>query len=150
MTLDILSRTAGIQYTLLDFSPAMHILAKRRLASIDCSAVQYLECDFKNTGWSNPLGQYDAILTNQAVHELRHKRDAPDFFMQIRGLLKPDGILLFCDQYYGDDGMRNDQLYMSLEEQRGALASAGFKVSEVLVKGGRALHCALLEAKGAE
>lgn len=136
----ILSRTQGIDYTLLDFSSAMHELAKRRLETVEAANVQYVQSDFKAVGWSKGLGQYDAILSNQAVHELRHKRYAPGLFLQLRELLRPTGMLLFCDHYFGVDGMGNDQLYMSLEEQRKALTSAGFAVSVVLVKGGRALY----------
>ena len=32
--------------------------------------------------------------------------------------VKPGGVLLFCDHYFGDDGMSNDQLYMNRTEQR--------------------------------
>lgn len=139
----ILSRAPSIEYSLLDFSAAMHTLAKRRLDCLDTSAVRFIERDFKDSAWSDDLGQYDAILSNQAVHELRHKRYALGLFLQLRSLLKPNGILLFCDHYYGADGLSNDQLYMNLAEQRVALEGAGFKAAEVLVKGGRALYCAL-------
>ncbi|MDO9478116.1 MAG: hypothetical protein Q7L07_15525, partial [Pseudohongiella sp.] len=70
-------------------------------------------------------------------------RYAPALFAQVRRLLKPDGMFLFCDHYYGDDGLGNDQLYMSRSEQREALECAGFYVTEILVKGGRALYRAL-------
>ena len=143
----ILSRTAGIDYTLLDFSPAMHILAKRRLETLDSECLHYVECDFKASRWASKLSQYDAILTNQAVHELRHKRYALNFFLELHSLLKPDGILLYCDHHSGVGGWSNDQLYMSLEEQRETLKRAGFKASEVLVKGGRALYRAQLEQR---
>ena len=150
LALHILSRGPGIHYTLLDFSLAMHTLAKRRLEPLDGVEVKYVECDFKTAGWADSLDQYDVVLSNQAVHELRHKRYARDFFIQVRSLLKANGILLFCDHYCGEGGLSNDQLYMSLEEQREVLRSAGFKASEVLVKGGRALYSARLESKGSE
>lgn len=136
----ILTRAPGINYTLLDFSTAMHTLAKRRLASVERANTQYLECDFKDPNWTQNLGKVDAIVTNQAVHELRHKRYAADFFLQLSALLKPNGVLLYCDHYFGHDGSSNDQLYMSLEEQRTVLLSVGFEASEILVKGGRALY----------
>lgn len=142
----ILSRSQGIEYTLLDFSPAMHTLAQRRLECVDMRDVQFIERNFKDPSWPSNLGQYDAILSNQAVHELRHKRYAHDLFLQLHGLLKPEGILLFCDHYCGADGISNDQLYMSLAEQREALDTAGFEAKEVLVKGGRALYCARSKA----
>ncbi len=148
LAMHILSRRPDIDYTLLDFSSAMHTLAKRRLKPLDCVELKYIECDFKTAGWVESLGQFDAVLSNQAVHELRHKRYALDFFIQVRSLLKPGGILLFCDHYCGDGGLSNDQLYMSLDEQREVLRSAGFNASEVLVKGGRALYSARLESKG--
>ena len=148
LALHILVRRPNIHYTLLDFSSAMHTLAKRRLEPLIGVDFKYIECDFKTAGWADSLGQYDAVLSNQAVHELRHKRYALDFFRQVRSLLKPGGILLFCDHYYGEGGLSNDQLYMSLEEQCEVLRSAGFNASEVLVKGGRALYSARLESKG--
>ena len=150
LALHILSKRSHIHYALLDFSTAMHTLAKRRLAPFESADLEYIECDFKTTGWADSLGQYDAVISNQAVHELRHKRYAFDFFKQVRSLLKPGGILLFCDHYCGDGGLSNDQLYMSLEEQREVLLCAGYKAAEVLVKGGRALYCAQLESKGSE
>lgn len=139
----ILSRSQGIEYSLLDFSPAMHTLAQHRLEDVDTRNVQFIERNFKDLGWSKNLGKYDAILSNQAVHELRHKRYAGELFLQLHSLLKPTGILLFCDHYCGADGLSNDQLYMSLAEQCEALDTAGFEATEVLVKGGRALYCAL-------
>lgn len=138
-----LSRIGGVNYTLLDFSAAMHELAQKRLNGITGSHVLYLERNFKEKDWTEGLGQFDVVASNQSVHELRHKRYAPGFFLQVRKLLKADGALLICDHYCGDDGMTNDQLYMSRSEQRQALEFADFAVSEILVRGGRALYKAL-------
>ena len=143
----ILSRAPEVNYRLFDFSPPMHVLAKKRLQGLTSNKVKFIENSFKETDWSENIGRYDAIVTIQAVHELRHKRYAIGLFQQLRSLLKPNGILLFCDHYFGEGGMSNDQLYMSLDEQRGALKSAGFTASEVLVKGGRAFYRAQLEQK---
>jgi SAM-dependent methyltransferase len=125
--------------TLLDYSPAMHELARRRLVG-SLSNVTFVERSFKEPGWEVGLGRFDAVITNQAVHELRHKRYAGTLHSQVRGLLNDAGIYLVCDHYCGDDGMHNDQLYMSVDEQRSCLESAGFTVSAILVKGGRALY----------
>lgn len=136
----ILSRTGGIKYTLLDYSAAMHELARQRLKNLGVDNIQYIERNFKENGWADGIDPVDVIVTNQAVHELRHKRHAPHFFQQVRELLKPGGLLLFCDHYYGDDGMTNAPLFMSRSEQVSALEFAGFTATEVLVKGGRALY----------
>lgn len=138
----ILSRTLDVHLTLLDFSEAMHELASQRLGA-DNNRVQYLLRDFKANGWSFGIDQVDIVVTNQAVHELRHKRYALDFFIQIRDLLKRDGVLLYSDHYSGDGGLGNEQLYLRRTEQWAILELAGYKVAEVLVKGGRALYRAL-------
>lgn len=135
----LLSRLATIEISLLDFSPAMHELASRRLTNV-IDRVAFVERNFKESGWEQGLGKFDAVITNQAVHELRHKRYSVALFQQVKSLLRSDGVFLFCDHYYGDDAMKNDQLYMSLTEQREAFQSAGYSATEILVKGGRALY----------
>jgi len=135
----ILSRLAKVELSLLDFSPAMHELAGRRLTNV-IDRVTFVERSFKEPGWEQGLGKLDAVITNQAVHELRHKRYSVALFQQVKSLLIPGGLFLFCDHYYGDDAMKNDQLYMSLTEQRAALQSAGYSATEILVKGGRAFY----------
>jgi len=134
----ILSRLSSVTMRLLDFSPAMHELARTRLASFS-DRVTFIERDFKGADWSDDLEMFDAVVTVQAVHELRHKYYADGLHRSVKGLLKPHGRYLVCDHYFGDDGMKNNQLYMTIDEQRSSLVGAGFKVSEVLVKGGRVL-----------
>jgi len=59
----------------------------------------------------------------------------------VRDCLKEGGAYLVCDHYAGEGGMANDQLYMSVDEQRKALEAAGFAaVSRLLLKGGMVLH----------
>lgn len=139
----ILSRIDGAHYTMLDFSAAMHTLAKQRLGEANFKNVQYLERNFKDENWSDDIHQVDIVVTNQAVHELRHKRYTLTLLKQIRRSLKPNGTLLFCDHYCGSDAMSNSRLYMSRAEQLDTLELAGFIATEILVKGGRALYRAL-------
>jgi len=80
-------------------------------------------------------------VTLQAVHELRHKRHATHLHSQVRGILEREGLYLVCDHFVGDGGMSNPQLYMSAEEQKQALLTAGFtQVEEILTRGGLVLH----------
>jgi predicted methyltransferase len=58
----------------------------------------------------------------------------------VKTLLAPGGVYLVCDHYFGDDGMRNEQLYMSIAEQEAALRAAGFEIRPLLLKGGMALY----------
>jgi hypothetical protein len=65
----------------------------------------------------------------------------------VRSLLVPGGQYLVCDHFAGEGGMQNDQLYMTVDEQRATLMDAGFvDVSPLLIKSGFVLHQALSES----
>ena len=130
----------AISYMALDFSAAMHELAAQRLGELG-SRVEFVERSFRNPLWSQDLGSFEFVVSNQAVHELRHKRHATALHAQVRDLLSPEGQYLVCDHFFGEGGMSNDQLYMSIAEQKQALLSAGFvNVEEIMCKGGLVLH----------
>src|SRR5688500_14912216 len=96
-----------------------------------------LEGAFLESDWVRELGCFDAVVSMQTVHELRHKRRAPTLHRQVRSVLRPGGAYLVGDHYSGGDGMANVELYMSVEEQALALEVAGFvDISVALVKGG--------------
>ncbi len=135
----VLEALPAAKMVLLDFSRAMHDLAAKRLASY-MDRVTFIERDFKEAHWSEGLTTFDAVVTIQAVHELRHKSYAHELHRQVKGLLKTQGQYLVCDHHFGDGGLNNDQLYMTIDEQRECLRTAGFDVADVLIRGGRALY----------
>jgi ubiquinone/menaquinone biosynthesis C-methylase UbiE len=136
----LLEALSGISYVLLDFSPAMHELARSRLTGLE-NKIQFIERDFKQEDWYEGLSRFDCVVTHQAVHELRHKRHATQLHSQVRGILEREGLYFVCDHFVGDGGMTNPQLYMSVEEQKQALLAAGFtQVEEILTRGGLVLH----------
>ena len=130
----------SLAYVALDFSPAMHQLAADRLGE-RAARVRFVERSFRAVDWADGLGEFDVVVTHQAVHELRHKEYATALHAQVRPLLAAGGRYLVCDHYLGGDGLSNEQLYMTVDQQRDALLRAGFAdVEPVLVKGGLALH----------
>jgi len=136
----LLRANAALRYVALDFSHAMHELAAQRLDEL-AGRVQFVERSFREADWPDGLGQFEFVVTNQAVHELRHKRHASVLHAQVKHALQPGGAYLVCDHFFGEGGMSNDQLYMSVAEQRQALLSAGFgSVKQVMLKGGLVLH----------
>lgn len=140
LALHLLVTLSHIRCILLDFSPAMHQLAMERLGEF-AKRAEFIERNFKQADWTLGLGEHECVVTNQAVHELRHKSYAPQLHAQVRKLLTTNGIYLVCDHFAGEGGMKNDQLYMSVEEQKGALFKAGFlHVEELMRKGGLVLH----------
>lgn len=131
----LLSAMPELRITLLDYSAAMHDLARARLGD-RAGRVIFLLRDFKSPAWTRGLIGFDVVITNQAVHELRHKQYAPALHSQIALVLAPGGTYLVADHYCGDGGMTNDQLFMSVEEQAAALRSAGYRSVELISKSG--------------
>jgi ubiquinone/menaquinone biosynthesis C-methylase UbiE len=136
----LLSTLPHMRMVLFDFSVAMHELARQRLGPM-ASRVEFVASSFKDPDWVNGLLHFDAVVTNQAVHELRHKRHAGELHKQVKAVLRPGGSYLVCDHFFGKGGMTNDRLYMTVDEQRVAIKSAGYtSVRQNLLKGGMVLH----------
>ncbi len=121
----ILNQSPNIEYSAFDFSNVMHIIAKERLGDLS-NNVKFVEGSFQESGWEKSLGKYDAVLSLQAIHEIRHKDKVPLVFSGVKSILRKNGIFLFCDHVCDVDGMEDDQLYMNEEEQLAALNNAGF------------------------
>ena len=120
----------------------MHDLARTRLKP-HLERVEFIERSFKDSAGFSSLNDFDLVVTNQAVHEVRHKRYAPELHKQVRNVLAPNGRYLVSDHYAGDGGMKNTDLYMTIEEHLEALASAGYQsISELMRKGGMVLNSA--------
>jgi ubiquinone/menaquinone biosynthesis C-methylase UbiE len=136
----LLTGSSDLRMTLLDFSEAMHVLARQRLGPM-IDRVEFLARSFKDSDWFQDLNAFDAVVTNQAVHELRHKRYAEELHRQVAMVLRPRGTYLVCDHLFGPGGMTNDQLSITAAEQKCAIESAGYtSVCQVLLKGGLVMH----------
>ena len=136
----ILEALSSVNYIALDFSASMHNLAKERLGDRS-RGVQFVEADFRFSNWIAGLSKCQAILTMQALHELRHKRYAGLLYENVRELLHRDGVFLMCDHFVGDGRMTNTGLYMTTEEHVLKLEAAGFvRVELLLRKGGMILY----------
>jgi len=143
----ILEAIPSVEYTMLDFSRAMHDLARERLGPL-MRHVRPIVADFKRESWGKGLGEFDAVVTIQAVHELRHKKHALALHQTVRSLLSTQGRYLVCDHYVGRDGMGNVALYMTVEEQRDCLEAARFgAVTNLLEMRGLVLHRAMHRPK---
>jgi SAM-dependent methyltransferase len=136
----VLQGLPDVRYTAFDFSPAMHALASQRLAPF-AGRVDFVERSFRNAGCLDDLGVFDAAITHQSLHELRHKRHAPALHAQVLKALSPSGVYLVCDHFVGEGGMGDASLYMTIDEQRSALEGAGFApVEQLWSHEGLALH----------
>jgi cyclopropane fatty-acyl-phospholipid synthase-like methyltransferase len=143
----VLKRCNVARYVALDFSEPMHELARARLGTA-ASKVEFLNRDFRSSDWSNGLGPFDAVITMQAAHEVRHTRHLPAFLAHARKCLTPNGLFLYCDHYARpqghSDGYMNPDLYLRPDEQPIALQEAGFrKVQKLIDMGGMVLFAAV-------
>jgi ubiquinone/menaquinone biosynthesis C-methylase UbiE len=138
----ILTRCPEIErYTLLDFSPHMLAISRKRLEAFGPRG-SFLQVDFKQSGWADRADTaYDCIVTIQAVHELRHKRHAPLFYKECSRILKNGGLLLVCDRLPQDDSDRERALFMTDQEQLAAIRQAGFEHVQVLLRTSERVAC---------
>lgn len=130
----VLKSGKTVVYEALDFSQAMHDLARERLGLL-ADSIKFHLADFKKEGWQTGLGKFDFVVTMQAVHELRHKDHASTLFSAVRELLTEDGAFLYCDHHCGEGGIGNSELYMTPEEQRDVLQEYFEKTMMVYAEG---------------
>lgn len=121
---EILLRCDVATYVALDWSQAMHDIAADHLGEL-ARRVTFVVRDFREPAWAEGLGTFDAIVTQQAVHETRHKRHALPLFERARPLLVPGGLLLYCDGYLFPDS-KLPALSLERDDQPRVLERAGF------------------------
>jgi SAM-dependent methyltransferase len=135
----ILRDCKAARYVALDFSQSMHHLARTRLGPF-LDKTEFLQRDFRSPDWTAGLTNFDAVVTMQAAHELRHKRRLPAFLSQVRICLAPGGLLLYCDHYAESASAERLDLFLSHADQPLALRKANFtEVRTLLDLGGMAL-----------
>ncbi len=123
----LLENIPAANYSAIDFSQAMHELSKIHLGSLHLSA-NYLIADFKQADWHRVThGEtYDVVIIHQALHELRHKAYAHDFHQHvIQHLLRDNGIYIVTDHIVAENGMKNNDLYMTIDEHLSVFSSIG-------------------------
>lgn len=131
------------RYAALDFSAAMHELARARLTPF-LDRVDFVQRDFRCSDWGAGLGRFAAMVTMQAAHETRHKRHLLAFMRAAKQQLIPSGVLLYCDHYAEEGSDKNPVLMATTEEQQRALKQAGFtNIRFLLDEGGMALYQAI-------
>lgn len=128
------------RYTLFDFSQPMLDMSRDRVGRFPSAA--FLLGDFRAEEWTaRATGPYEAVVSMQAVHEVRHKRHVPRLYRQIHHVLAPAGIFLMADRVPDDDSSRSAALFMTEQEQLHALADAGFADARVLTSGDALVLC---------
>jgi SAM-dependent methyltransferase len=124
LALEILGTCAVQSLTLFDFSPPFLEMCRNRLD--ERAAVRLVLGDFTRADWPSMLDPpFDAVVSMQAVHEVRHKRHVPALHRRARSLLRPGGLCVVCDHVPSVDDPRSVALMSSEAEQRRSLELAG-------------------------
>ena len=138
----VLRHCAVRRYVALDFSAAMHDLARARLTPF-LDRIDFVRRDFREPDWGAALGRFDVVVTMQAAHETRHRRHLPAFLQAAKQRLIAGGTLLYSDHYAEEGTDKNPSLMVTRDEQPVALGKAGFSdITLLLDKGGMALYSA--------
>jgi SAM-dependent methyltransferase len=128
------------KFVALDFSSAMHAIARERIERFG-SKVEFVQIDFREKHWPTDLGKFSVAMTMQAAHEMRHKKHLIEFLCSARETLFENGLFLYCDHYAQAENAENTPLFATREEQSKALLAAGFEsVKCILDEGGIALY----------
>jgi SAM-dependent methyltransferase len=119
----ILERCDVASYHLLDFSPFMIEMSRARLAPFAGRAV-FHQGSFTDEGWWQSLpAPFDAIVSLQAVHEVRDTNRIPQLYRELRSLLVGGGLLLIADKVNAPDD--HEEHHATPEEHKAALKFAG-------------------------
>ncbi len=113
-------------YTLVDVSPAMHALARNRLKA-HAAETRFVIADYSAPAWSRNLATYEALVSLQAIHEVRHKDRVPDVYRELRAHLAAGAIALICDRCLTPEHPGDETLHMTAAEHEHALAAGGFQ-----------------------
>ena len=131
------------RYVALDFSAAMHALARERLGPA-AERVEFVLRDFRDPEWNTGLGLFDVVVSQQSAHEVRHKSRIPAFFRSARAATRAEGMFLYCDSYVMPGGTLDPQLHVAQDDQPRLLQEEGFLAVTLLHdEGGMALYRAI-------
>jgi SAM-dependent methyltransferase len=124
----LVDHEAITRYVLVDVSPPMHELSAVRLASFT-SRTEHCVADFRAPDWVEGVEHgADAVVTLQAVHELRHASRIPALYAQVHDVLRAGGTFVVADFLNRDDDHREHR--MTVGEHRSTLGAAGFADAE--------------------
>jgi SAM-dependent methyltransferase len=132
----ICSRVPVARYTALDVSAPMHAIAAVRLSQWRAK-VDLIEIDYRVPGWEHTItGAHDAVVTLQAVHELRRADLIPGLYRAALTRLRPGGVALIAD-IVNAAGEEPKPHQLTVTEHLQVLADAGYVETRCVLDLGR-------------
>ena len=121
----VLTRCDVASYHLFDFSPHMLELSRARLSVFGDTTVFHQGSFLDEEWWQSLPAPFDAIVSMQAIHEVRDGARIPKLYDELKPLLRAEGIVLIADEV--NDGDKKEEHLLSVSEHEAALLKAGFE-----------------------
>src|ERR1044071_8068633 len=130
----ILTHCDVAAYHLFHFSPHMLALSRARLSRFT-DRVHFHEGSFLDENWWQSLpGPFDAIVSLQAVHEVRDARRIPRLYAELKLILSENVMMLVADQV--NDEQKQEEHFLTAAGHENALRAAGLKQVRQVYRGG--------------
>lgn len=120
----VLTACSVSSYHLFDFSPHMLELSRARLREFGEIAVFHQGSFLDEEWWQLLPAPFNAIVSMQAIHEVRDSARIPRLYGELRLLLRERGIILIADEV--KDGEKMEKHLLAPGEHESALSQAGF------------------------
>jgi tRNA (cmo5U34)-methyltransferase len=146
LTRKVIDRYPLAEVVLVDFSEPMFDHAQRRLADV-AGQLTFVVADLRNLEWTASIpGNFDAVVSSIAIHNLRDPDVIRRVFEQIRPLIRPGGCFYDIDlvppagpltaQAIGLRRLSNTRpgYFVGLEMQLRWLREAGFDEVDCLLR----------------
>jgi SAM-dependent methyltransferase len=135
---EILGTCRVASYAAVDSSAARHDAARKFLGDA-VSRVRFIVTDPHAADWAAGLSPVDAVLVMPALDGRASPDHPPSLFSRIREILRPEGMLLYCDQCR-QDGVQGHDPRPHRDGLPDLLKGVGFRrVEELMELGGMVL-----------
>ncbi len=140
---EILGNCRIASYAAIDVSPAIHDAAREHLGEA-AGAVRFVVKTSHDEDWLDGIAAVDAVVTMPAAGDVRLPGGRAKLFRRVREILRPEGLLLYCD-HRDPDLSREPGTAELRDELPDTLRAAGFRRTEELLElGGMVLLRAVL------
>ncbi len=129
---EILGNCRIASYAAIDISPAMHDAARELLGDA-AHTVRFVVRSPHIENWTDEISPVDAVVTMPSASNARQRIDRDQLFRSIREILRPEGLLLYCD-HDDRDTSRDPGATVRRDELAQALRVAGFRRSDALLE----------------
>jgi SAM-dependent methyltransferase len=119
-------------YAAIDVSPANHDAAREQLGEA-ARAVRFMVKSAPAEDWADEIVSVDAVLTMPAASNIWQRGHRDRLFRRVRDVLRPDGLLLYCD-HHERDSAGEPGANVGGDELLQTLRAAGFRRAEQLLE----------------